>query len=668
MALRRKRLKVAVACLPCRRKKVKCDGSTPVCSCCRESGLAGECSYAKRHNADGPVRRREGVFESVDGSRFSTGDLSVGPNEFHDPPVESQGADAMNGVTGDPAETREVFGNSSAGAFMRQLQAAADSRLDPSQSITPQPEFRSRKHSFDWDDPRSGQARSSLSRPSLLLPPRGLADALMRAYWDYNWALYPVINRNQVELAYESLWISESSTSLSEGSMSIINTCLAIGCHYCNVLQPQERRAAGDDFFSRAERSSQRIAGFPSIENVQCLLLFGIYLQSTSRVFQCWMVVGQGIRMAQSIGIHLQCASDSGSVAQREYRRRTWHGCVWLNCVLSATFGRPGMIQKWLFHSTPLPSMIDDEFFDAQEQGSEIRPDGRPCTIAFTVKAIELYQILDDLLVYLYLTPPRNEQQETRLTHILELDGRIQRWRSSLPQHLRNQSAPGGDAVLQRQAIVLRIRFLHVRVLLFRPTVVSYCLRRGDKSYAEKLQSSNNSSISDVMLYECARMCFRSAHELIDTFSRHLNSEDVTGPLPNWWYSVLYIYTATTIVLMERFLETRDGSTKESTSEQTWHNALRILECYSLVAEQPKRCIAALEILYQKFFVGNANNNSNHPLGENKVAQNLDSDPISTGQHLDISEEDLFSSWLDDSIWMNPVPGISNYMAGPPTF
>ena len=34
-------------------------------------------------------------------------------------------------------------------------------------------------------------------------------------------------------------------------------------------------------------------------------------------------------------------------------------------------------------------------------------------------------------------------------------------------------------------------------------------------------------------------MCFRFAHELIDIYSRHLDPEEVTGPVPNWWYSVL---------------------------------------------------------------------------------------------------------------------------------
>lgn len=347
MALRRKRLKVAVACIPCRRKKVKCDGSIPgktrpseisfidrfllsiVCNCCRESKLDGECSYAKRADIGSPVGRQECGSENMHNSRSLTGETYIDTNESHDSPGESYIADSMNGVTGDPEETREVFGNSSAGAFMRQLQAAVDFRLDSAQAITPRSESESRKLAPGRDD----AAFPPNAHPSFLpLPPRGLADALIRAYWDDHWALYPVINRGQVEEAYGSLWSPASSKTPSQSLTSIINTCLAIGCHYCDALQPKERKTMGDEIFSHAERSWHRIAGFPSIENVQCLLLFGIYLQSTSRVFQCWMTVGQAIRMAQSLGIHdSQSPLGSGSIVQREYQRRTWHCCVWLN-------------------------------------------------------------------------------------------------------------------------------------------------------------------------------------------------------------------------------------------------------------------------------------------------------------------------------------------------
>ncbi|PLB43207.1 hypothetical protein P170DRAFT_481154 [Aspergillus steynii IBT 23096] len=102
--------------------------------------------------------------------------------------------------------------------------------------------------------------------------------------------------------------------------------------------------------------------------------------------------------------------------------------------------------------------MIDDEFFETQTQGSPLRPDGKPCRVAFIVKAMNLYQILDETLVDLYLKSARSEDIESTLTRILEINGNLQAWNKSLPGHLQLQHAAEDDEVLQRQAIVLRVR------------------------------------------------------------------------------------------------------------------------------------------------------------------------------------------------------------------
>lgn len=103
--------------------------------------------------------------------------------------------------------------------------------------------------------------------------------------------------------------------------------------------------------------------------------------------------------------------------------------------------------------------MIDDDFFQTQTEGSERRPDGHPCTMAFLPKAIEVYRILDDILVELYLTPsPREAGMDSKVPQILEIDSRLQSWMKSLPDHLQIQTGPTGNPIVDRQATVLRIQ------------------------------------------------------------------------------------------------------------------------------------------------------------------------------------------------------------------
>ncbi|KAI8063819.1 hypothetical protein BC940DRAFT_218152, partial [Gongronella butleri] len=47
-----KRTKVTLACLLCRKKKVKCDGAQPTCSRCTAKGHV--CEYSERTRPRGP--------------------------------------------------------------------------------------------------------------------------------------------------------------------------------------------------------------------------------------------------------------------------------------------------------------------------------------------------------------------------------------------------------------------------------------------------------------------------------------------------------------------------------------------------------------------------------------------------------------------------------------
>ncbi|GKZ29551.1 hypothetical protein AbraIFM66950_005389 [Aspergillus brasiliensis] len=318
----RKRQKVAIACTPCRRKKIKCDAARPVDLELPVDVTHGEStprSQSGNHSRSNCSQDASPAGESVyDGERPPGLALHSG-NEC----IEPRDVDSMNGMMGDPAQTSQVFGNSSAGAFMRQIQAAINSKLGPlvppAKGKTPRLE-----ECPPGDRPHISHEDAALS----VLPPRSLADTLIRAYWDFDWVLYPIVDKINVEAAYESLWTPTGNTC-PRLSLSIINLCFAIGCLYCESLSPKERCAMGNDFFARAERLYKREEQAPSVERVQCLLLCGSYLQSTDKVYNCWMTVGEAIRMAQCLGIHQPALSET--VSHRETRRRVWHGCVWLD-------------------------------------------------------------------------------------------------------------------------------------------------------------------------------------------------------------------------------------------------------------------------------------------------------------------------------------------------
>lgn len=108
----------------------------------------------------------------------------------------------------------------------------------------------------------------------------------------------------------------------------------------------------------------------------------------------------------------------------------------------------------------PLPSMIDDEFFDTQKTPAALRPDGKPAIVAFFIKTLELYSMVNDILQEFYVSNADWEKKHYNpLISILRFDDRLTAWAASLPKHLQYSTFDGDENdMYRRQRIVLRIR------------------------------------------------------------------------------------------------------------------------------------------------------------------------------------------------------------------
>jgi hypothetical protein len=134
------------------------------------------------------------------------------------------------------------------------------------------------------------------------------------------------------------------------------------------------------------------------------------------------------------------------------------------------TFGRPAMISKSLSDEVPLPAMIDDEFLGRQADGADRQPEDRPSMMAFFVKSLHLYSIINDILLALYMghDDTAHKDNHNSLFHktessdvarVFQLDQALMTWGQTLPPHLRLSSLESAqNNTLYRQAVVCRAR------------------------------------------------------------------------------------------------------------------------------------------------------------------------------------------------------------------
>ncbi|KAL4877987.1 fungal-specific transcription factor domain-containing protein [Aspergillus karnatakaensis] len=660
---RPKRRKISVACDECRARKVRCDGVQPVCGpCAKRQDTGVQCKYTgepeKKRAAQDYIASLESRIKHLESPGYIPGlsevnasrgithtpinrpypprtSLSSGTNaELHSPgrspfqdtprsiirePVTSvrrashsnaAGADGVNAMMGAMEEERATqgfFGSSSAASFMRQIKTAVDKRISSPQQHT--------SESVLGTQPPPTLMPSQKERQSTVhdyvLPPRKTADSLMGVYWHYVFPLYPLVDSIHLREEYARIWTGEAHLSDENMLMCTFNVIFGLACQLADFIAPEEREASAAAFFSRAKDLLHfNLWDSGSAALIQCLLLMAQYLQSTDSAHQCWIVTGLAIRNAQSMGLHLpQTIARLQNPQEQQLARKIWHGCVLMDRVISMTFGRPAMISKASCGSVPLPATIDEEYIASASGSEATQPADRPSFMAFYAKSLELYEILNDVLLSLYKpvveeSPDdiydfyfNKETAEDELT-IFELDRALTKWTRSLPPHLRGSSATGPDNIIfYRQSVVLRARFLHVRMLLFRPVLSKYCTAR---EIASDPLISLNDSLPQRVALQCSSICVKVAQEVIELIYSNIPSDGSSGPLPAWWYNILYVYTAATVLIASRLCPAIFEEVSEPAITRSWKCALEILRKYQTYSTSARRCVAALEILYEQ--------------------------------------------------------------------
>lgn len=146
--------------------------------------------------------------------------------------------------------------------------------------------------------------------------------------------------------------------------------------------------------------------------------------------------------------------------------------------VISMTFGRPAMISRISSGAVPLPVIVDDEYIPVGETSEPSQPADQPSIMGFYAKSLELYEIMNDVLLSLYKPIPDDLTDEAHDFYfnnvisegertIFDLDRSLTRWARNLSSHLRRDSSvPSDNQIFCRQRIVLHARFVTCPLLV----------------------------------------------------------------------------------------------------------------------------------------------------------------------------------------------------------
>lgn len=350
-------------------------------------------------------------------------------------------------------------------------------------------------------------------------------------------------------------------------------------------------------YFQRALVAAGCIESDYSVNNVRVLLAQSFYLLLAQWTDRCWLTLGLAIRIAQSVGLHIehgpaQSYSAIGQI-ELELQRRTWHSLYALDRLLSIQLGRPSAIRNQDC-TVRLPSRLDDTEFDVERDYIPSAQDDEPKTGDYFIAVIQLSAILRHVERDIY-RPMTMDYSDEMLQRTDKLDSELLKWKSQLPRWLRFDRGHTFERspVLKRQRNMLAIKFHHLRALIHRPYLCLPWLQRNDNNIKQVLDSNAHR----VVYFEriCVQEAQATAHLLHDVTDKKSLVEDFP-----WWQMISCLICASSVLLVMRAFTPSSGPADDMQREileEDANTCLKVFDALSLNSDGARRARDMLQNL-----------------------------------------------------------------------
>jgi hypothetical protein len=137
-----------------------------------------------------------------------------------------------------------------------------------------------------------------------------------------------------------------------------------------------------------------------------------------------------------------------------------------------------------------------------------------------------------------------------------------------------------------------------VRLLALRPVLSSLIAYNGGSSD----NSANfGTNLSYRIAHQCAIVCIKIAQEAIDLVHQYKSTQwATTGFIAAWWYNVLFVYSAATVLVAARVRPLWQSEISEAAILQSWRRAINILETYKDYSKSIPKLIVTLQMLFKQ--------------------------------------------------------------------
>ncbi|KXT08280.1 hypothetical protein AC579_7568 [Pseudocercospora musae] len=514
-----KRKAVSSACIPCRKRKSKCDGQLPSCSTC-VAVYRTECTY----DADSDHRRKGALKRDIQSLQQQNDALDVIVASLRTLPEAESIAllHSLRGHVNPDALAEQLRSNvrlppnyapqTLEADFAQQITTPTSATFDNT-TFTPS---LSRNDSGEDSVPYPSSVSSEQSTPWFGKPQDAeFVEHLLSLYQCWVHPFYAFVSWDHF-LHDMGRGRTDYCTSL------LVNAMLSFACHYSDRplarADPTNAETAGDHFYAEAKRILDSIDR-PSLTTVQALGIMSLRETSAGRDSNGYQLAGRCVRMAIELGLHLSVVKNGMRSTEGEIQKVTFWAVFNLETLCAVGFGRLSQLPRAAadIETPSANSRTETKTWRPYEDTNfSLSPSAeQPArTMLFKDRFSKLSELASDMVNTFYAPRERFTSRKLAATH-----AQYQAWYQNLPDvfRLENTSLP--------HVLVLHMYYYGCVLHLFRPYI------KLDLSAANLFPHDTctfcANEISKLMsalraLYGLRRVCLAVTSQLLSASTIHL--------------------------------------------------------------------------------------------------------------------------------------------------
>lgn len=452
--------------------------------------------------------------------------------------------------------------------------------------------------------PRGSSANGPFSTTCIANIPKGLSDRLVSAYLTREYVNLPIFDLSEFKSAYEASRAGENATNTPGSFRETLNIVFSVASLSLSTITDTELLPS----FNQGRKPT------PLIDDpddpwttIQSNILQCQYLSATGDPRLAWNLIGFAIRMAQTLGLHTKTQGlDVCNRKRRETARKLWHGAIIMERMISLQVGIAPQTPNPF--RVPFPTHLDTDYVDAISGRTSTTDVERPSMIEFLTACARLYAHVEDILAIEDELRIRHDGCAAKklrsldMTVFFKADSSLCDWNSSLPSFLRKDVSRGflNDPIISRQRNICRIRYLHIRLRLYRPFLVlglalsanCNCKAGGTVHLSGHESISPDSPAALTLVRDASFKCVATALEIVgilkargygQSANNYVHHESQLSSIPSFWENVDYLYACGIVLLSARLCPLFSDPVNMWKIGEGWSSLVALLEDYERI-------------------------------------------------------------------------------------